>query len=539
MRTLVRYILVFLFALLSLAGCRMFRKRNSSIPNAHAEKQVAEQLQKLMSTGNDSIVKIDNIQLETGAALRAFYNGREAKPAWVDKTDLTGEMITLLSNSAYYGLDSTDYNVMQIRQIVQQIKATDDKEEKNRLFAKADILLTNAYFMFAYHVQHGRLDSATLERREIVVDAALAQHLEKTLKRTHIEKSIEELEPKQIDYTNLRKGIEHYLATVTLSKDTFAIPDPKEDSISCYNKVKYVLAVQQYLDTTKMDDSSLVHSLRQFQVMHGLEPDGRAGAHTREALSKSTYENYRQMVVNLERWRWQSDWGRQYIFVNIPAYHLKVIDNSKQAMELRVIVGKPSSPTPELSSQIENMITNPFWHVPESIYTKELLPEIKEDPTAYLAKHSYKVFDKDNNPVDPAQVNWSDAKGYRIRQEGGDANSLGRIKFNFNNKFNVYLHDTPSRNLFSKEVRSLSHGCVRVQNPVTLAGYLLNVDHSSYKQEDIESLISKGQNRHIALKQRVPVHIRYFTCEADNNGNVYFYRDVYNKDEALKEKLFD
>lgn len=524
-----------------LTGCKLFRKKNSKLPEAHAEKQVAEQVQQLLAASvADSTIHINGTELETGAALHAFYKAREARPAWVDKPELTDEMLSVLSHAAYYGLDSTDYHVTDIRKLMNNIKTASDDDQKNKLFAQADLMLTDAYFVFASHLQHGRLDPGTLERRRVQVDAALAGHLEKALKRNHIEKSFEELEPRQADYVMLRKGMKQYLTGVQLSNDTAAIPDPKKDSAACYAKVKSLLITQHYLDTTKQQsDTSLIAALRTFQTRHGLEPDGRAGANTREALRTSTRDQYEQIAVNLERWRWQNDWGKQYVFVNIPAYHLKVMESDRKAMELRVIVGKPSNQTPEVSSRIENMITNPFWHVPESIYSKELLPELQANPTEYLTKHAYKVFDRHDNLVDPSSVNWSDAKGYRIRQEAGDQNALGRIKFNFQNKYQVYLHDTPSRSLFAKETRSLSHGCVRVQNPVELAEYLLKNDHSSYSKDDIQGLISKGQNRHIALKQQVPIHIRYFTCEADNDGNVYFYRDVYKKDEELKEKLFD
>jgi murein L,D-transpeptidase YcbB/YkuD len=539
MKAIIRYILLFVSAFMMLTGCRLFRKKKSNVPETHADKQVAEQINALLAASSDTNYIINGKRLETGSALKEFYKTRSSRPAWVIDEELSGEMISILSNAAYYGLDSAEYNVTGIKKLMEHVEATDDKDAKNKLFAQADLALTDAYFRFASHVSNGRLDRETLERKPVVISKELMQHLERSLKKDHITESITALEPKQADYVYLRKGMENYLKTVPLTRDSVSIPDPDKDSAGCYALVKNILIDQRYLDTNKQkNDSSLVIALRQFQTQHGLEPDGKAGANTRAALSVSTYERYKQLAVNMERWRWQDEWGTQYIFVNIPAYHLKAIKDNKKDMELRVIVGKPVTPTPEVSSKIENMITNPFWHVPQSIYSKELIPELQENGSAYLAKHSYKVFDKNNNLVDPASVDWGTPGEYRIRQDGGSQNALGRIKFNFKNKFDVYLHDTPSRSLFAKETRSMSHGCVRVQNPVELANYLLKEDNNEYTGEDIEKLIAAGQNRHINIKKQVPIHIRYFTSEASSDGRVYFYRDVYNKDKEIEAALF-
>lgn len=539
MRVIVTYLLLFVSVLLMLTGCRLFRKKKSNVPEAQAEKQVAEQIQRLLASATDTSFVINGEQLEAGSALHDFYSSRAGQPVWVDKEVLKTEMTTILSNAAYYGLDSAEYNAGKIGKLLEDIKATENKEEKSRLFAQADIMLTNAYFMFASHVSRGRLDSKTLERRPVTVSKELMQHLEKGIRKKDITGSIAALEPKHAGYAQLRKGMENYLQTVPLTNDSMIIPDPVKDSAACYTMVTKILAAQKYLDTTlQPNDSLLIAALKQFQRQHGLEPDGKAGENTRGALSVSTHERYKQLAVNLERWRWQEDWGDQYVLVNIPAYHLKVMEDNRQQLELRVIVGRQKTPTPEVSSRIENIITNPFWHVPQSIYSKELLPEMQENPSEYLAKHSYRIFDKNNNLVDPASVDWAAPDNYRIRQDAGEKNALGRIKFNFKNKYNVYLHDTPSRSLFARETRSLSHGCVRVQHPIELASYLLQENNSSYDKEDIEKLIAGGQNRHIALKKQVPVHIRYFTSEADSDGKIYFYRDVYNKDEAIKKKLF-
>lgn len=522
--------LCFTFVLI-LIGCHLARKKSNQPPVADEERHVAESISLIF------------LKPDTDTTLiYSFYKQRNFQPAWVDDQETTEEIVGLLESAPYYGLDSADYNAGKIKHLLERVKNEENDEMKNELFAKADLELTRSYLLFASHASKGRLDPETLEERDSIVNAPLlVRHLENALDQKNIRESIETLEPKQAEYVNLKNGLGNYLRQVELYADTIHIPDPEEDSVACYAKVTEILVAQNYLDSLQADnDSMVVYALKKFQGQHGLNEDGRPGPNTIKALSVSTYERYKQIAVNLEKWRWENDWSNRYVFVNIPAYHLKVYDKGKPQLMLKVITGKASSPTPELSSEFQHLVTNPLWNVPTSIYSNELLPEIKENPQEYLSKHNYKVIDKENNTiVHPDSVDWDNAKQYRIRQDAGSFNALGRIKFDFTNKYQVYLHDTPSRRLFEKEVRSMSHGCVRVQDPLKLAEFLLKAGQNDHTANDVEKLISHGAHSYIPLEEKVPLHIRYFTCEADSNKNVYFYSDVYGKDEAIKEKLFN
>lgn len=543
MKPIIQYILLLAVCALLVTACRHFSRKQNQPPEAHRKNEVTEALQQLLAQG-DSTVKVNNVMLETAPTIQSFYASRNYDAAWVYEPETAREIIALVSNSAWYGLDSTDYNIAEIRRLVAELEATEDKDLRSPLFAQLDLMLTDAYFKFVTHINKGRLDPKTLEPRGFSDPGIdLSAHLSDALKKESINESIKALEPKQRDYVFLREAITNYVKNVKIYNDTLRIPDPEKDSAACYNKVKEILIAQNYLESAEAsNDSAFIGALKKFQLQHGLNDDGKAGANTRAALSVSTFERYRQAVINLERWRWQNDWGNDYVFVNIPGYHLKAY-SGKQALELRVIVGKVTSPTPELSSQMDNMITNPFWHVPPSISSKELLPEMRQNPQEYLAKHRYKIYDAKNKMVSPDSIQWDqlteEGFTYRVRQDAGDGNALGRLKFNFPNKHQVYLHDTPTRNLFAKEYRSMSHGCVRVQNPLQLAAFILKHAGNEQQEEDITKMINSGQNSHIRLKKQIPVHIRYFTCEGDSTGKIYFYRDVYSRDEELIRKLFN
>ncbi len=229
-----------------------------------------------------------------------------------------------------------------------------------------------------------------------------------------------------------------------------------------------------------------------------------------------------------------------YVWVNIPSYYLTLIDNDSVVLQSRVIVGAAKTRTPELQSEISNFITYPQWTVPYSIIFKEMLPQIQKD-TNYLKKQNLMVVDKNDSVIPPSKINWSKLSKnkfpYLIKQRQGDDNSLGVLKFNFRNKYAVYLHDTNARWLFSKSSRALSHGCIRVQDWEELAHFLVRNDSIKYHPDTLTSWIVREEKHVVSGFNRVPLFIRYFTCEG-KNGRVKFYEDVYAEDKILAEKYF-
>ena len=234
----------------------------------------------------------------------------------------------------------------------------------------------------------------------------------------------------------------------------------------------------------------------------------------------------------------------KYIWVNAAGNLLELIDGDKVKITSRVICGKPKTRTPVLSSVISSLITYPQWVPPPSIVGKEILPAVKKNP-GYLARKGFSLLDKNGDEVDPYTVDWSRYGNnipYRIVQGSGDANALGIMKFVFDNKYSVYLHDTNQRYLFANAMRSLSHGCVRVQEWEKLAFYILqnesmDAGSGAAKIDSVKTWLKYKQKRSIPIRNKIPVYIRYITC-AGQNGNIVFFDDVYGEDKMLRVRFF-
>lgn len=287
-------------------------------------------------------------------------------------------------------------------------------------------------------------------------------------------------------------------------------------------------------------DAALEGGVKAFQRRNGLAEDGVVGANTLKTLNASAAERAMQVAVNLERARWHDKpLGRRHVQVNIPDYHVDVMQDGASIYRSRVVVGQYKHQTPEFSDEMTHVIVNPYWHVPYSIATEELLPELREVP-GVLAARNIHVYGENGRQVDPWTVDWwSVDEGffpYRLRQGPGQGNALGEVKFIFPNHHAVYLHDTPSRRLFAKPGRAFSHGCVRVAEPQLLAQTLLSAQMqdapASYRQ-----MLRRGDEQHVEIKRPVPVHILYRTAWVDHDGRLQLRQDVYRRDARVAAAL--
>jgi murein L,D-transpeptidase YcbB/YkuD len=285
-----------------------------------------------------------------------------------------------------------------------------------------------------------------------------------------------------------------------------------------------------------------------FQLRHGLDPDGVIGAKTLAAMNVPVQERIRQIIINMTRWRWQErDLGEKYIIVNIAHFDLTAFEEEQEVFRFPVIVGKFQQQTPVFSNRIAYIDINPYWNIPPAIARNEELPNLRKDPE-YLKKRHVRLltsWEEGAHEIDSTTIDWNTVSParmgqYLLRQDPGPWNALGRIKFVFPNTYNVYLHDTPTQNLFSRNQRNFSHGCIRVSDPLRLAVFVLSRQKDAgWTPETIKSRINENKRVVIRLDERLPVHITYQTAWIDKSGIVCFNNDVYGRDKKLLNALFN
>lgn len=516
---------------------------------SYINKQFSVYLESMIHSVTDStLLTIRHQQLHTTALIQQFYATRDYYPAWtssLQRTATASELEELLSGVHYYGLDSSWYHLSELQTAYQLLENEDNPEMKIRLAAEYELLATNSCFLLMSHLQNGKLypDTTIYTYRHVKFPPSYQLILQKAIKSDHFTKEILALQPQNQAFRNLQKALVQYINTQKLHKEAIYIPDPKTDSAACYQKAQEVLVRQNYLEAELANDTAhFFAALKAFQFQHGISIDGKIGRNTREELSISAYERYRQIVINLERLRWEQQVPEYYVFINIPSFQLSVVDNDSVVTVFKVITGHRRTPTPELTSEIEHFTTYPEWYVPFSISSNEILPKMQDDPE-YLQRNRYMIYNKERQLVDATSIDW-DSIGrsnfnFKIKQRSGRHNALGTIKFSFPNPYHVYLHDTPGKRLFRNTVRAYSHGCIRLENPVKFGQYLLEYDTNDIAPDSLQALMDSARHQRIKLSEPVPIYIRYLTCSADTNGNITFYKDIYNKDMDLKKKYFE
>lgn len=291
--------------------------------------------------------------------------------------------------------------------------------------------------------------------------------------------------------------------------------------------------------STSEYNETLQNAVRRFQSRHGLEPDALVGRATLRALNVTIQQRIDQIRVNLERLRWHPDTRSQdLILVNIPAFKAYVIRNGEIVWTTNVIVGDSENKTPVFQSTLKSVVFNPTWTVPHSIASKELLPQIKQDP-AFFRRGNYDLFDRSGDPVDPSSVDWSTVEQrtfpFTLVQQPGPANQMGQVKFMMPNDYSVCMHDTPAKSLFANATRAFSHGCIRIEEPLGLAEVVLGGQNWTRQQVDLQ--IKSQETRSVVLAEALPVHVAYWTAEVDDLGVMHFYEDIYGWDATVLERL--
>lgn len=347
------------------------------------------------------------------------------------------------------------------------------------------------------------------------------------------------------NYLFLADHLFDFCSNYPLDRTHFKIKPYKEDSLNTIVESKQALRLKGYLPAEEQDSLEFIKALKVFQVHNGLKPDGKVGKYTAIALNESTYEKVLRAALSLDKLRRKGKYPKKYIHINLPEYTLRFFANDSLKSVHNLVIGTTDHQTPQLQSKVHTIVVYPYWNVPYSIASKEILPALKANKN-YLTKNNYKIYRGDNE-VNPNSVNWNKIKKntfpYKVVQQPGPKNSLGIIKFEFHNNFSVYIHDTPSKSYFRSDVRSYSHGCMRCEKPVDLGKMLLTYDSIRKKPnpitaDSLDSLIGLANNYPIKLLKPVPVYVEYQTVVADSE-KMTFHIDIFKRDEEYLKIMRD
>lgn len=490
-------------------------------------------------------------QIYSSGLVERFYKGRNYQPAWSHNGRLveTETLIRALEEAYGDGLIPDYYHLSFIKSLAGKA----EKEFDQAALADLDILFTDAFLTLSCHLSGGCVNPVTIEAEWFVKQRTVdvSSVLEQALREKQIRESLMKLLPGQGIYIRLKQALGRYRDLLLKGEWPLVSDGPvlKKGFVSeRVVDLRKRLAASGDLEAEEtmegdLFDEKLEQSVIAFQKRHGLKADGSVGPATLTALNVPLKQRIRQMELNMERMRWLPDNVQQRsIVVNIANFELNVLENEKTVLSMCVVVGKPFQRTPVFTARMTHLVINPSWNVPESIARKEILKKIQSDPQ-YLAKQKIKVlrgWGPKEKEVDPETIDWSrtnaNTLAYRFRQEPGPLNPLGSIKFMFPNKFDVYLHDTPSKRLFSKSVRTFSHGCTRIEKPFELGEYVLR-DDPGWDREKLLAEIEKGTEQTILLPHPLDVHFLYLTAWVDEDGILQFRNDVYKRDKQLDEAL--
>jgi len=478
-------------------------------------------------------------------ALPAFYEAREFRPAWSiegEGTAALDELIAAIEQVEEDGLDPEAYHLGSLRRLI------GDGGDMGADLADLDLLASDAFLLLGSHLLHGRVDPESVNpewlanRREGRLDLILAD----ALSEEGVGNTLLRLAPSQARYWRLRTGL-GLLREIARTGGWSSIGDgPKLEIGSGGDRV---LALRSRLaasgDVAQTDrasdtfDQALGDAVRRFQLRHGLDVDGVVGAATLRALNVSAAERARQIQTNLERWRWlPADLGERHIEVNIAAFDVRVVEGSRTVRVHRAVVGRQYRQTPTFSGTMTYLVLSPYWHVPPTIAAVDKLPDLRANPTSMLAQRIVLLDAITNEALDPSSIDFSSMSGtefnrrFRLRQDPGPTNALGAVKFMFPNRHNVYLHDTPSRELFARTTRGFSSGCIRVEDALGLAEYLL-ADQPTWTRSRIDQVVNAGLEQTVRLTRGLPIHLLYWTAWADEEGSLHFRDDLYGRDEAV------
>ncbi len=490
----------------------------------------------------------------------AYYQSHEFTPVWSDTAVFskhTTRFILYLDTSISDGLFREAYHYQEIKELYASLCTDSLKQKDAVLWAKADLLLSDAFMHVAADLHQGRMapDSLLYKNDTAAYRRFFGPTLLRFLQGEKDTVFFESLQPLWHGYRELKLHVDSFYRQMDTTSFTYIhfpfLSGNDEDSMAFISSLKKRLAEEKGLELKwedETDTATLAKIILSYQKKAGLTTDGKLGPAVIRSLNLTDKVKFKRLLITLDRYKLLPDTVPvSYVWVNLPGFYLQTWSSDSLCITSRIICGKPITPTPILNSSIYEMVTYPTWTVPSSIIKKEMLPGLKKSPD-YLKRKGLELFDHKGSKIDPVKVDWSKYKKgipYQIRQDSGDDNALGVMKFNFRNPFDVYLHDTNQRYFFSRNMRALSHGCVRVQEWLPLAEWLIRNDSTllapkdslAYTPDSVASWIAQKKKLRVPVKKRVPIFINYMSCESVN-GQLIFYTDIYDEDSKMLEKYF-
>lgn len=492
----------------------------------------------ITKTNEGVILEVDSVWLaqENDSLLYEFYRKNQWKTYWT-AFNCRSFFLDKLENISEEGIDEPWFSISEI----QQTEAEFNQLTPQQLL-QYDVELTKVLKTYIYQVKFGNTDWNSLGRNwDIAVPKPnIAPVFLSFVPQDTFEKHWLAIAPQHPVYSSLKEALAYLKKmpenglTPMNPNQKFTVLDTSEQVVILKKNLQYWNYLAPNDSVTNVYDSIAFQAVKKFQQHHGLGNDGVAGKRTLEALNKTKEQRIQQIILNMERWRlFDALLHEEDVVVNIPDFRLYVLKNRVIQNEYRVIVGKPSRKTPVLSSQITHVVWNPTWTVPPTILKEDVVPAASKN-RGYFTGKNIQIFDGQGNRVSPSEWNPSKFRSYRYVQSPGNSNSLGLVKIMFPNQHSVYLHDTNTRNAFGLDQRSLSSGCVRVQDPIEFTSYLLQ-DIVEWNQEKLEEILASGKTTQINLKRQIQVHLWYWTAWMQD-GKPQFRDDIYGWDRPLPKK---
>jgi murein L,D-transpeptidase YcbB/YkuD len=484
-------------------------------------------------------------QLDTpnAVAIANFYAARSYAPFWTgpDANAHLTALMGALEGAAAHGLPTARYSAESLRAAAQAARSIGD-------MGRLDVALTQAFLAYGRDISSGALTPSQVDSGILVEitrpdPAAMLAAMAGTADPAGY---LRALMPQNPAYTKLmaekavlEAALAHGAWGGAITAGKLAQGQAGEQVVLLRNRLIDLGYLPQ--NASAIYDGTMTRAVQNFQRSHGLNADGVAGASTLELLNAAPEQRLASVIVALERLRWRGNtpMGARHIWVNMPDFTAKIVDDGAITYRTRVVIGKnvPDQRSPEFSDMMQYMAVNPSWGVPRSIIVKEYLPLLQANPNAVA---HFQVLDNKGRVVPRSSINFANYTSrtfpFGLRQPPSDGNALGLVKFMFPNVHNIYLHDTPAKNLFDNEVRAYSHGCIRVGDPMEMAYVLLGAQ-SDDPQGVFKTALDSGRETNISLQAHVPVHLVYFTAYPYSFGEVSYRADVYGRDAKLYEAL--